>query len=111
MVSNGDGIERFARVKVPDSLPQLVPVPAPDGEVAFIWLEQLLVRNLAMLFPEMEIVESSLFHVTRDAELAIQELEADDFSRVCRKRFGSDGFAMPCACRSITPCRRNWLTC
>jgi len=78
VVSNGDGIERFARVKVPDSLPQLVPVLAPDGEVAYVWLEQLLVRNLAMLFPEMEIVESSFFHVTRDAELAIQELEADD---------------------------------
>ncbi len=92
VVTSGDGEERFARVKVPDSLPQLVSVPAPDGEVAYIWLEHLLVRNLSTLFPEMEIVESSFFHVTRDAELAIQELETDDLlesvqEAVWRRRF------------------------
>jgi polyphosphate kinase len=89
----GDGIERFARVKVPDSLPQLVPVPpTPDGEVTFLWMEQLIVQNLASLFPEMEIVETSFFHVTRDAELAIQELETDDLlesiqEAIWRRRF------------------------
>jgi polyphosphate kinase len=92
VVSNGDGVERFARVKVPDSLPQLVPIPAPDGEVAFIWLENLIVKNLASLFPEMEIIHTSFFHVTRDAELAIQELETDDLlesvqEAVWRRRF------------------------
>jgi polyphosphate kinase len=92
VVTNGDGVERFARVKVPDSLPQLVPVPSAEGEVTFIWLEHLLVRNLSMLFPEMEIVEASYFHVTRDAELAIQELETDDLlesvqEAVWRRRF------------------------
>ncbi len=78
VVSNGDGVERFARVKVPDLLPQLVPVPAESGELAYVWLEQVIIANLRMLFPEMEIVEAYLFHVTRDAELAIQELETDD---------------------------------
>lgn len=78
VVSNGDGVERFARVKVPDLLPQLVPVPAESGELAFVWLEQAIITNLRMLFPEMEIVEAYVFHVTRDAELAIQELETDD---------------------------------
>ena len=78
VVSNGDGVERFARVKVPDLLPQLVPVPAESGELAYVWLEQVIISNLRMLFPEMEIVEAYLFHVTRDAELAIQELETDD---------------------------------
>lgn len=78
IVSDGDGEERFARVKVPDSLPQLVPLPSESGELAFIWLEQVIIANLRMLFPEMEIHEADLFHVTRDAELAIQELETDD---------------------------------
>lgn len=92
VVSNGDGVERFARIKVPDSLPQLIPVPALPGESAFIWLEQAIVANLRMLFPEMEIVEAHFFHVTRDAELAIQELEADDLlesiqEAVWRRRF------------------------
>src|SRR5690242_10910263 len=44
VVTNGDGIERFARVKVPSSLPQLVQVPVETaGEVAFIWLEHLII--------------------------------------------------------------------
>ncbi len=78
VVSNGDGQEHFARVKVPDSLPQLVPVPAEPGELAFVWLEQAIIANLRFLFPEMEILQADMFHVTRDAELAIQELETDD---------------------------------
>lgn len=77
-VSNGDGQECFARIKVPDSLPQLVPIPSRAGEVAFIWLEQVIISNLRLLFPEMDILEADLFHLTRDAELAIQELETDD---------------------------------
>jgi polyphosphate kinase len=92
VVSNGDGVERFARIKVPDSLPQLVPVPSHAGELAFVWLEQVIIANLRLLFPEMEILGADLFHVTRDAELAIQELETDDLlesvqEAVWRRRF------------------------
>ncbi len=91
-VSNGDDQERFARVKVPDSLPQLVPVPSRAGETAFVWLEQVIIANLRHLFPETKIVQANLFRVTRDAELAIQELEADDLlesiqEAVWRRRF------------------------
>ncbi|HEY7306087.1 MAG TPA: polyphosphate kinase 1 [Bryobacteraceae bacterium] len=92
VVSNGDGQERFARIKVPDSLPQLVSIPPEAGELAFVWLEQAIITNLRMLFPEMEILKADMFHVTRDAELAIQELEADDLlesvqEAVWRRRF------------------------
>ena len=60
----------------------------------FTWLEQLIAANLSTLFPNMEVVESHAFRVTRDAELAIQELEADDLLEtieqfVRRRRFGS----------------------
>src|SRR5215469_12642078 len=92
VVSNGDSQERFARIKVPDSLPQLVSIPSEAGELAFVWLEQAIIANLRMLFPEMEILKADMFHVTRDAELAIQELEADDLlesvqEAVWRRRF------------------------
>src|SRR3954471_13200484 len=91
-VSDGDRQNHFARIKVPDSLPQLVPIPSRAGELAFIWLEQVIISNLRMLFPEMEVIEADLFHLTRDAELAIQELEADDLlesiqEAVWRRRF------------------------
>ncbi|NUO81850.1 hypothetical protein HUU05_17400, partial [candidate division KSB1 bacterium] len=34
--------------------------------------------HIGALFPGMTILESQPFHVTRDAEMAIQELEAAD---------------------------------
>jgi polyphosphate kinase len=92
VVSNGDGLERFARIKVPDSLPQLLALPSQASELAFIWLEQAIICNLRLLFPEMEIIKADMFHLTRDAELAIQELETDDLlesvqEAVWRRRF------------------------
>jgi polyphosphate kinase len=97
-----DGRRHFARVKVPDSLPQLVTVPAPPQrrgaktnaslKLKFVWIEQVIAANLKSLFPGLEIVESHPFHVTRDAEVAIQELESDDLlesveEAVWRRRF------------------------
>jgi polyphosphate kinase len=84
----GEGEEHFARVKIPDTLPQFVPVSAASKaksrtktapkEQAFVWLEQLVNANLAALFPGMEILEAHPFHVTRDADSEIQNLEAGD---------------------------------
>jgi polyphosphate kinase len=88
VVGDNQGTENFARVKVPDSLPRLVPViskgrqgktsKSGKSERTFVWLEQLITANLHLLFPGMEIVEAYPFRVTRDAEIAIQELESDD---------------------------------
>jgi polyphosphate kinase len=88
VVGDNQGTENFARVKVPDSLPRLIPVTSSSrptkisksskSERTFVWLEQLITANLHLLFPGMEIVEAYPFRVTRDAEVAIQELESDD---------------------------------
>jgi polyphosphate kinase len=97
------GQERFARVKVPDSLPQLVPVNvSPKADTAkrrtrridLVWLEQVISANLAALFPGMEVLEAHPFHITRDADIAIKELEAEDLLEtieegVRQRRFGS----------------------
>jgi len=95
-----DGRRHFARVKVPDSLPQLVTLAPPPRRRAakashplkFVWIEQVIAANLKSLFPGLEIVQSHPFHVTRDAEVAIQELESDDLlesveEAVWRRRF------------------------
>ncbi len=93
LICDPQGVEHFARVKVPDSLPQLVPLqsalkePKPKSKAKvlkppkpqyFVWLEQLIISNLQSLFPGMEILEAHPFHVTRDADTAIQQLEAGD---------------------------------
>ncbi len=93
-----DGREHFARLKVPERLPQLVSVPAlrVSRKTApvrkFVWIEDLIAENLESLFPGLEIVGSHPFHVTRDAEVAIKELESDDLletveEAVWRRRF------------------------
>jgi polyphosphate kinase len=82
-----------ARVKVPPSLPRFVPVEAPAGQRWFVLLEDLIANNLGALFPGMRILGSYAFRVTRDADLDLQEDEADDLLRAIeselrKRRFG-----------------------
>jgi polyphosphate kinase len=92
--STADGPEmHFARVKVPQSLPRLIALPAPEGVNHFVLLEDVIAHNLDALFPGMEIRASYRFRVTRDADLDLQEDEADDLLRMIeselrRRRFG-----------------------
>ncbi len=99
-----EGVERFARVKVPDTLPRLVPIGRATGGLAsprgphrhhaFVWLEQLVAANVDRLFPGVRVKAVYPFHVTRDAEMELQEMEAADLLEsvehgVRDRRFGS----------------------
>ncbi len=75
LVRGPSGEERFARIKVPTSLPRLVPV-VPDHR--WVWLEEVIGANLGLLFPGFEVLENYSFHVIRDADMEIQEDEAPD---------------------------------
>jgi polyphosphate kinase len=86
-------VDYVARVKVPPSLPRFVPVEAPAGQRWFVLLEDLIANNLQQLFAGMTIVGSYAFRVTRDADLDLQEDEADDLLRAIeselrKRRFG-----------------------
>jgi polyphosphate kinase len=84
------GEYRFARIKVPPSLPRLVEIePA-----MFVRIEQVIAANLDTLFMGLEVVDVHLFRVTRNADLAIEEDEADDLllaieEELRRRRFGA----------------------
>jgi polyphosphate kinase len=69
------GVRRFARVKVPPLLPRFVPLP--DGE-RFVPLETVIAAHLGRLFPGMELVAYHTFRLTRDADLEVEEDEAED---------------------------------
>ena len=77
--------ERFARVKVPGSLPRFLEMPEQlrtfKGE-SCLWLgvplEQAIAENLDYLFPGMSIVGHHAFRITRDADFPVLEDEADD---------------------------------
>jgi len=66
---------RFARVKVPALLPRFMALP--DGK-RFVPLEQVIALHLPVLFPGMEIVSNHFFRVTRDADLDVDDDEAED---------------------------------
>jgi polyphosphate kinase len=92
-----DKTEYFARIKVPNTLPRLVPVKRLRGDrhevYRFVWLENLIAHNLADLFPGYEIVEYHQFRITRNADLEIEGDEAGDLletieANVRRRRFG-----------------------
>jgi len=90
--------------KIPDSLPQFIPLKphkkksmkrprSPENE-GWVWIEQVIAANLTALFRGMEIIEAHPFHVTRDADIEIKELEAEDLLEtieegVRQRRFGS----------------------
>ena len=86
---------RFARVKVPETLPRFVDVgTSADGSVDLLPLEELIAANLADLFPGMTLVGAFPFRVTRDMDIEILEEEADDLLAVVdreirRRRFGA----------------------
>ena len=76
LIRDKNGVEHFARVKAPDTLPQLIRVPETGKKqataITFVWIEEVIAANLGKLFPGMEIVAAYPFHVTRDAEIAIK---------------------------------------
>ena len=66
---------RFARVKVPPLLPRFTALP---GGERFVPLEQVISAHLNTLFPGMKVVAHHPFRVTRNADLDLEEDEADD---------------------------------
>ena len=83
---------RFARIKVPPIVRRLVPVG--DSGAEFVLLEELIAANINFLFPGMKIGEFHPFRVIRDADIEIQDDEANDLLRMMeqelrKRRFGS----------------------
>jgi polyphosphate kinase len=83
--------KRFARVKVPSNLDRFVRLPGTVS--SFVPLEQVIAAHLDELFPGMIIDEYASFRVTRNADLTLEENEADDLLAAVevelrRRRFG-----------------------
>ncbi len=68
----------FALVQVPDVLPRLVRIPSTDENQAMILLEEVIERNINRLFLNYNIVCAHPFRIMRNADLSIDEDEAED---------------------------------
>jgi len=87
--------ERFARVKVPNNVPRLVPVETADlsSDQVFLPIEDLIAAHLGGLFTGMEVAEHHAFRVTRNADLDVEEDRDEDLLQalereLARRRFG-----------------------
>jgi polyphosphate kinase len=65
---------RFVRLKVPDVFPRLIPL----GDGRFVPAEDVIAAHLHTLFVGMVVEEWAVFRVTRNADLTLEDEEADD---------------------------------
>lgn len=96
---------RFARVKVPPSLPRWVRLP---GGCRFVPLDDLISSHLEQLFPGLEIVEAHAFRVTRAAGTGRHEEAAEDLLESIQEELLERRFA-PVVRLEVVPEMPAWM--
>lgn len=77
----------FATVQVPSVLSRIVPIPSDDAQVkTVILLEEVIERNISKLFLNYDIVCVHPFRIMRNADLEIDEDEAEDLLKEIEKQ-------------------------
>ena len=76
--TENESIERFGIVRVPRVLNRFVEL----GEGTYIPIESVVEKHIDELFPGYELVKYASFRVTRNADIEIEEEEADDFMEI-----------------------------
>ncbi len=98
---------RFARLKVPPSLPRFLEVSVDR----FVPTEQIIAAHVDQLFPGVDVIGAWPFRVTRNADMTLDDEDADDLVEAIevelrRRRFGRAirleiDSAMPGAAREL----------
>ncbi|AFK19446.1 polyphosphate kinase 1 [Haloferax mediterranei ATCC 33500] len=81
VITRGDDSDddlTFTRVKIPQNRPRLVEVETDGDEVRYVLLEAIIRANLDLLFPNVEVVDTAVFKLTRNAEVRRNEEVAED---------------------------------
>jgi polyphosphate kinase len=76
-----DAAEKIAVVPVPTQASRFIRLPAEEG-VHLVRLEEVVAANAGMLFPGCRTLATTLFRVTRDADVAIQDDDVSDLLNV-----------------------------
>ena len=101
----------FVRLKIPSTIQRLIQVPSKEdlkagktesnmaagktGKFNFIWVDDLIIQNLEMVFPEQDILEAHAFRITRDGDLGLDEDGDYNLMKSIEKKSGSKYFGMP----------------
>ena len=87
LLKKKEGEEEFATVQVPSVLPRLVEIPGIDAEEkCFILLEQIIEKNIDKLFLNYKVLCAYPYRVMRNADLTIDEEEAEDLLKEIEKQ-------------------------
>ncbi len=75
----------FATVQVPGVLNRIIPIPCKEGK-KIIFLEEVIERNISKLFLNYDVICASPFRIMRNADLSIDEDEAEDLLKEIEKQ-------------------------
>jgi len=70
--------QRFGMVRIPRVLPRFIELK--NG--VFVPIESLVVEHIDEIFPGYTLLKHAAFRITRNADIAIEEEEADDFMEI-----------------------------
>jgi polyphosphate kinase len=79
------GRTSIAVVPIPSSLPRFVPLPPQNAKYDVVLIEDVIRMFLDRLFPNLKIHNSSVFRITRNADLDLSEAEADDLLKLIER--------------------------
>jgi len=97
-----DSKNQFVRIKIPTkNINRFIQIPneiinsKSENDRYFVTVEDLIGENINLLFNGMECINYSFFRLTRDADLELKELEADDLliaveKSLQKRRLGGD---------------------
>ncbi|MFC6825376.1 polyphosphate kinase 1 [Halopelagius fulvigenes] len=86
---DGEDEPTFTRVKIPQNRPRLVEV----GEEEYVLLEEIIRSNLDLLFPKADVADTTLFRLTRNAEVRRNQEVAEDLIEMIREVLEQRRFA------------------
>ncbi|MBP5607348.1 MAG: RNA degradosome polyphosphate kinase [Lachnospiraceae bacterium] len=81
-----DKNQEFATVQVPSVLPRLIKLPSKEGQTKVIRLEEVIERNIHKLFLNYDLICAYPFQIMRNADLPIEEEEAEDLLKEIEKQ-------------------------
>lgn len=79
--SGDEAAEKVAVVPVPTQFDRFINLPSDEG-VHLVRLEDVIAANAAMLFPGYTVLATTVFRITRDADVAIQDDDVSDLLSV-----------------------------
>ncbi len=82
------GVASYARVKVPGGVKQWIELKAdvPAGQTLLVALYEVIRGNVHKLYPGMELTGTTLFRLTRDAEVEIDEAPETSLREVVKEQ-------------------------